>query len=185
MSQMELLLPTLWMDYSQISYLYWKSPLCIENRDNNHNQPVDCKVSAGWSPTIQNEKILFFFMWTNNLSSVSNLLIYTSQPFLIWRFFKSKYWLPAVTVWIMRPKLNPFSASHQSKVVTMYVFKCIVPQGWCNIYYIYALPWGLSTLAKEFTAAARIMQSSSNELSTLVSGKIWNVNKRTLLLNTL
>ena len=29
----------------------------------------------------------------------------------------------------------------------------------------------LSTLAKELTAAARMMQSSSNELSTLVSGK--------------
>ena len=37
--------------------------------------------------------------------------------------------------------------------------------------YIYAPPWGLSTLAKEFTAAVRIMQSFSNELSTLVSGK--------------
>ena len=33
-------------------------------------------------------------------------------------------------------------------------------------------PWGWSTLAKEFTAATRIMQSSSNELSTLVSGKV-------------
>ena len=31
---------------------------------------------------------------------------------------------------------------------------------------------GLSTLAKEFTAATLIMQSSSNELSTLVSGKV-------------
>ena len=37
---------------------------------------------------------------------------------------------------------------------------------------IYALQWGLSTLAKEFTAADRIMQSSSKELSTLVSGKV-------------
>ena len=38
---------------------------------------------------------------------------------------------------------------------------------------IYTLPhMGLSTLAKEFAAAARIMQSSSNELSTLVSGKV-------------
>ena len=36
----------------------------------------------------------------------------------------------------------------------------------------YAPPWGLSTLAKEFTAAARIMQRSSNELSTLVSGRV-------------
>ena len=36
--------------------------------------------------------------------------------------------------------------------------------------YIYAPQWGLSTLAKEFTAASRIMQSSLNELSTLVSG---------------
>ena len=46
-----------------------------------------------------------------------------------------------------------------------------------NIYiyiyiYIYACPQGLSTLAKEFMAATRIMQSSSNELSTLVSGKV-------------
>ena len=37
---------------------------------------------------------------------------------------------------------------------------------------IYAPPWGLSTLAKEFTAAARIMQSSSNELNTPVSDKV-------------
>ena len=40
---------------------------------------------------------------------------------------------------------------------------------------------GLSTLAKEFTAAARIMQGSSNELSDLLiftqplrSGRIWH-----------
>ena len=38
--------------------------------------------------------------------------------------------------------------------------------------YIYTPPWRLSTLAKEFSAAARIMQSSSNELCTLVSGKV-------------
>ena len=36
---------------------------------------------------------------------------------------------------------------------------------------IYAPPRGLRTLAKEFTAATRIMQSSLNDLSTLVSGK--------------
>ena len=36
----------------------------------------------------------------------------------------------------------------------------------------YAPPLGLSSLAKEFTIATRIMQSSSNELSTLVSGKV-------------
>ena len=33
-------------------------------------------------------------------------------------------------------------------------------------------PWGLSTLAKEFTAAARIIQSPSTKLSTLVAGKV-------------
>ena len=38
--------------------------------------------------------------------------------------------------------------------------------------YIYAPPWGLSTLAKEFSAAARIMKSASNELSTLVPDKV-------------
>ena len=31
---------------------------------------------------------------------------------------------------------------------------------------------GLSTLAKEFMSATSIMQSSLNELSTLVSGKV-------------
>ena len=31
---------------------------------------------------------------------------------------------------------------------------------------------GLSTLAKEFSAAARIIQSSSNDLSTLESDKV-------------
>ena len=33
-------------------------------------------------------------------------------------------------------------------------------------------PMGFITLAKEFTAAARKMLSSSNELSTLVTGKV-------------
>ena len=37
---------------------------------------------------------------------------------------------------------------------------------------IYVLPYGLSTLAKEFMATARIMQSSSNESSTLAHGKV-------------
>ena len=36
---------------------------------------------------------------------------------------------------------------------------------------IYAPPLELSTLQKEFMAATRIMQSSSNEWSTLVPGK--------------
>ena len=39
-------------------------------------------------------------------------------------------------------------------------------------WYIYAPPWGLSTLAKEFSASARIMQSSSKELSTLVADRV-------------
>ena len=37
---------------------------------------------------------------------------------------------------------------------------------------IYAPPWGLSTLAKEFSTAACMIKSSSKELSTLVSGKV-------------
>ena len=37
---------------------------------------------------------------------------------------------------------------------------------------IYAPPWGSGTLVKEFTAAARIMQRSPNELSTPVSSKV-------------
>ncbi len=32
--------------------------------------------------------------------------------------------------------------------------------------------WGLSSQAKEFSAAARIMQSSSKELSTLVADRV-------------
>ena len=38
--------------------------------------------------------------------------------------------------------------------------------------YIYAPPWALSTLVKEFSAAARIMQSSSKELSTLAADRV-------------
>ena len=37
---------------------------------------------------------------------------------------------------------------------------------------IYTPPLGLSTLVKEFSAAARIRQGSTNELSTLVSDKV-------------
>ena len=53
-------------------------------------------------------------------------------------------------------------------VVYIYVYNETV----CLDDNIYASPWELSILRKEFTAAARIMQSSSNELSTLVSGKV-------------
>ena len=37
---------------------------------------------------------------------------------------------------------------------------------------VFKPPWGLSTLAEEFSAAARIMQSSSKELSTLVADRV-------------
>ena len=38
--------------------------------------------------------------------------------------------------------------------------------------YIYAPPWGLSTLAKELSVAASVMQSSSKELSTLLADTV-------------
>ena len=38
--------------------------------------------------------------------------------------------------------------------------------------YIYVPPWGLSTLAKELSAAASVMQSSSKELSPLVTDRV-------------
>ena len=37
---------------------------------------------------------------------------------------------------------------------------------------IYTNPWGLSTLVKEFSVTAHIMQSSSKELSTLVADRV-------------
>ena len=37
---------------------------------------------------------------------------------------------------------------------------------------IYAPPWGLSTLAKELSAAASVMQSSSKEMSTPVADRV-------------
>ena len=37
---------------------------------------------------------------------------------------------------------------------------------------IYAPPWVLNTLVKELSAAARIMQSSSKELSSLVADRV-------------
>ncbi len=37
---------------------------------------------------------------------------------------------------------------------------------------MYAPPWGVSTLAKEFLVAARIMQSSSKELGTLGADRV-------------
>ena len=46
----------------------------------------------------------------------------------------------------------------------MYIYICI---------YIYKrFSVGLSTLSREFSAAARIMQSSLNELSTLVADRV-------------
>ena len=44
---------------------------------------------------------------------------------------------------------------------------------------------GLSTLAKELKAATRVMQRSSNELSTPVSDNVKNVNKQKLIQNAL
>ena len=57
--------------------------------------------------------------------------------------------------------IDIFSLFHAKFFQSIYLFK-----------YIYAPPWGLSTQAKNFLVTARIMQSSSNELSSLVSGKV-------------
>ena len=56
---------------------------------------------------------------------------------------------------------------------TIYIYICI---------YIYAPPWGLSTLAKELSAAASVMQNSSKELSTLVADRVIKCKQRLLLL---
>ena len=43
----------------------------------------------------------------------------------------------------------------------------------CKIHkYAIAPRWGLSTRTKEFTAAARIMKSSSNIVNSLISDKV-------------
>ena len=53
------------------------------------------------------------------------------------------------------------------------MYKCTIPIYIYIYIYIYTdPPWGLSTLAKEFSAAARIMRANSNELSAMVSGKV-------------
>ena len=44
---------------------------------------------------------------------------------------------------------------------------------WIKYTYYDSIPAGLSTLEKEFSAAARIMQSSSEEFSTLVADRVW------------
>ena len=55
----------------------------------------------------------------------------------------------------------------------MYIYVCVCLCVCVCVYYnIYAPLWGMSTLAKGFTAAALIVQSSSNELSSLVSNKV-------------
>ena len=63
--------------------------------------------------------------------------------------------------------------------VYIYIYIYILICHWPNNIYIYivcpitdAPPWGLSTLAKEFSDTARIMQSSSKELSTLVVDRV-------------
>ena len=78
--------------------------------------------------------------------------------------------------------------------IYIYIYICHFSFSYIYIYiyiYIYGLHfqiYALKYILKIFffyfqnvTAAAGIMQSSSNELSTLVSGKVKNVNKRTLL----
>ena len=60
----------------------------------------------------------------------------------------------------------------------VYMFQVYICMHVCMRMYVQnAPPEGLSTLVKKLTAATRVMQSSSYELSTLVSGK-QNVNKR-------
>ena len=41
-----------------------------------------------------------------------------------------------------------------------------------NVFFMSSPPWGLSSLAKELSAAASVMQSSSKELSTLVADRV-------------
>ena len=48
--------------------------------------------------------------------------------------------------------------------------------------YIYMLPMGVSSLAKELSAAASVMQSASKELSTLVADRVLKKCKQRLLL---
>ena len=54
----------------------------------------------------------------------------------------------------------------------IYIYIYIYNETVCLWMTIYAPPWGLSTLAKELSAAASVMQSSSKELSTLVADRV-------------
>ena len=64
----------------------------------NLDQPVDCKVSVGRLHAIKKKK-----------------------------FCKPNWgWLPAVTVQTMQPWMTPFYARHQSKVMSINVFNCIM-----------------------------------------------------------
>ena len=42
MSPVEILLPLAWVDDSQILHPYWKSPLCIKNRDDTTTVTTAC-----------------------------------------------------------------------------------------------------------------------------------------------
>ena len=69
-------------------------------------------------------------------------------------------------------KLGGFQSQLQASYMSSHTEELRYNETVCLWMTIYTLPpRGLSTLVKEFTAATRMMQSSSNELSTLVSGK--------------
>ena len=69
----------------------------------------------------------------------------------IFRFFGFLHFLSLSAWWLLFVKLHETQGRRQTSI---------------------APAWVLSTLAREFTAATRKMQSSSNELSTLVSGGV-------------
>ena len=61
----------------------------------------------------------------------------------------------------------------------MYMF-LLTPKKKCTLYIYICSPMGV---INEFSAVARVMQSSSKELSTLVADRVYKYkNKRTLLL---
>ena len=74
---------------------------------------------------------------------------------------------------ISNVKLGGFRYQLQASYMSNYTEELLYNETVCLRMTIYMLPpLGLSTLANEFTAAARIIQSFSNELSILVSGKV-------------
>ena len=133
--------------------------------------------------TILIEKLWYYLSWGRGYGGSYLSLGYQKVKVIVWlelEFLCLEVTIQHFSHYAMMTPLYIFMYICVHINVCLYIlYACVYIGIWmgvcvcvCN-HCVHALPhWGLSTLVKEFSAATRIMQSSSKELSTLVADRV-------------